>query len=331
MEKEFHKEFPELMAGKKIMYVHGFASSAQSGTVALLRQLMPQAEVVAEDLPLEPQEAMALLRTLCEEKKPDLIIGSSAGGMYAEMLYGFDRILVNPAFQMGDTMAKHGMIGKNTYQNPRKDGVQEFIVTKALVKEYAEMTTHCFSGVDDEERLRVYGMFGDQDPLVHTFDLFRHYYPQAIRFHGEHHLIDKVAIHYLVPVIRWIDDKQNGRERPILYIAQDALADPYGKPKASLHKAYEKLIEDYSVFFVCPAPTDDHAVIDQAQSWIEEYVNAPAYDRVAFINQRSLLYGDYLITTSNADGFMGTTLQLGSPDFKTWDEIITFFERLGGQ
>lgn len=27
------KQFPDLMAGKKIMYVHGFLSSAQSGTV----------------------------------------------------------------------------------------------------------------------------------------------------------------------------------------------------------------------------------------------------------------------------------------------------------
>ena len=66
-------------------------------------------------------------------KETDLIIGTSMGGMYTEMLYGTDRILVNPAFQMGETMGKHGMIGKQTFQNPRKDGVQEFIVTKAMV------------------------------------------------------------------------------------------------------------------------------------------------------------------------------------------------------
>ncbi len=29
------KQFPDLMAGKKIMYVHGFLSSAQSGTVKM--------------------------------------------------------------------------------------------------------------------------------------------------------------------------------------------------------------------------------------------------------------------------------------------------------
>lgn len=331
MDNKFRKEFPDLMAGKKVMYVHGFASSAQSGTVALLRSLMPQANVVAEDLPLEPQEAMDLLHRMCDTERPELIIGSSAGGMMAEQLRGYDRILVNPAFQMGDTMSKHGMIGKNTYQNPRKDGVQEFMVTKALVKEYAELTTHCFDGIDDSERRRVYGLFGDSDPLVHTFDLFRQHYPQAISFHGEHHLIDKVAIHYLIPVIRWIDDRQSGRERPVLYIAWDALADQYGKPKGSLHKAYEMLIETYSVYFVCPAPTNDHGSVTAAQTWIEEYINAPAYDRVVFTNQPQLLYGDYMVSTSKHDDFMGTTVRLGSDEFKTWDEVITFFERLGGQ
>lgn len=331
MDNNFHKGFPDLMAGKKIMYVHGFASSAQSGTVALLRTLMPQAEVVADDLPLNPEEAMALLRRRCGEERPDLVVGSSAGGMFAEMLYGYDRILINPAFQMGDTMLKRDMLGKMTYQNPRKDGVQEFIVTKAIVKEYAEMTTHCFSGVGDEERRRVYGMFGDADPVVHTFDLFRQHYPQAIRFHGEHRLVDKVAMHYLVPVIRWIDDRQSHRERPIVYIAQDALADQYGKPKSSLHKAYEMLLEHYQVYIVCPAPTNDHESVGEAQRWIEEHLNAPAYDRVTFTNQPQLLYGDYMISTSEHGGFMGTALRLGSPDFKTWEEVITFFERLGGQ
>ena len=319
------------MAGKKIMYVHGFASSAQSGTVTLLRTLMPQADIIAEDIPLHPAEAMDLLHTLCDKHRPDLIIGSSAGGMMSEMLYGFDRILMNPAFQMGETMMKHDMLGKRTYQNPRKDGIQDFIVTKSLVKEYAELTAQCFSSVTPEEQRHVYGMFGDQDPVVHTFDLFREHYPQAIRFHGEHRLIDKVALHYLIPVIRWIDDRQEGRERPIVYIAQDALADSYGKPKASLHKAYELLLEHYQVYIVCPAPTNDHQSLTAAQEWIEEYLNAPAYDHVLFVNQQPLLYGDYLISMHPQEGFMSTAIQLGSDDFKTWDDIITFFERLGGQ
>ena len=50
------KQYPDLMSGKKIMYVHGFASSAQSGTVEMLRHLMPNATVVARDIPIHPDE-----------------------------------------------------------------------------------------------------------------------------------------------------------------------------------------------------------------------------------------------------------------------------------
>lgn len=331
MENQYVKSFPGLMAGKKLLYVHGFASSAQSGTVNLLRTLLPDAEVVAEDLPLHAAEAMQLLRELCDSHKPSLIVGSSAGGMMAEQLKGYDRILVNPAFQMGETMLKNGMLGKMTYQNPRRDGVQEFMVTKALVKEYAELTEQCFSDITEEERSRVYGMFGDKDPVVHTFDLFHSHYPQAIRFHGEHRLVDKVALHYLIPVIRWVDDRQEGRERPVVYIAEGALMDGYGKPRPSLHKAYELLLEHYQVYIVASAPTNAHAAIGKAQEWTEEWLSAPAYDRLIFVNQLQLLYGDYLIDTAAHGEFMGTTIRLGSDEFKSWDDIITFFERLGGQ
>ena len=55
---------PALMAGKKILYVHGFASSGQNGSVRTLRLLMPQATVLAPDLPAEPFEAMELLRNM---------------------------------------------------------------------------------------------------------------------------------------------------------------------------------------------------------------------------------------------------------------------------
>ena len=338
MEKEnkYVLQYPSLMKGKKILYVHGFMSSAQSGTVARIRELLPSAEVVAYDLPLHPDEAMALLRRKCEEQKPDLIIGTSMGGMYTEMLYGYDRILVNPAFLMGDTMTKHGMLGKQTFQNPREDGVQEFIVTKALVEEYKEATRQCFSAVSEEEQSRVFGLFGDADTQVaaETWGVFREHYRQAISFHGEHRLIDKSLIHSVIPVVRWIDDRQEGRERPIAYISIDALRDANGNQRGSAMKGLRTLLESYAIYVVAPAPTDDPAYITEAQRWVQDVVNVPAWQCVVFSNQLNLLYGDYLIAPEKlCDGsdFMGTTIPLGSDTFKTWDEIIEFFNRLGGQ
>ncbi|MBQ7472226.1 MAG: esterase [Prevotella sp.] len=321
----------ELLRGKRILYVHGFGSSAQSGTVSRIRQTFPEAEVLAYDLPIHPEEAMALLREKCAEQHPDLIIGTSMGGMYAEMLYGYDRILINPAFQIADTMHEHGMTGKQQFFSPREDGVQEFYVDKPLVKEYKLMSEQCFAGVTAEEQQRVFGLFGDKDPLVHTYDLFRQHYTQAIRFHGEHRMDDHSFMNGVVPVIRWIDDRQEGRERPIVYIAIEALKDSWGKPASSMRKAFLQLIEQYNVYVVCPAPTNDHAYITQAQDWIEEHLSTPAHDHVVFTNQRHLLYGDYLIDPAPAKDFMGAQIEFGSDEFKTWEEVITYFERLGGQ
>ena len=338
MEKEnqYVKQFPDLMSGKKVMYVHGFGSSAQSGTVTMLRTLLPETTVIAEDIPLHPVEGMAMLRQMQQEEQPDLIIGTSMGGMYTEMLYGYDRILVNPAFLMGDTMTKHGMLGKQTFQNPREDGVQDVIVTKSLVEEYKEITRQCFSAVNEEEQKRVFGLFGDADTFVaaETCGVFAEHYRQVISFHGEHRLIDKSLIHSVIPVVRWIDDRQEGRERPVVYVSIDALRDANGNQRGSAMKGFRLLLENYAMYVVAPAPTNNSSYITDVQQWVQDVVNVPAWQRVVFTNQENLLYGDYLIAPQaecDSSDFMSTTIPLGSDTFKTWDEIIEFFSRLGGQ
>lgn len=335
MENNYAIQFPEIMKGKKILYVHGFSSSGQSGTVVKIREMLPGATVVAPDLPLHPAEAMDLLHNICDTENPDLIIGTSMGGMYAEMLYGYDRILVNPAFQMGDTMLKHGMLGKNTFLNPRQDGVQEFIVTKALVEEYKEITAKCFAGVTEEEsRDRVYGLFGDEDPVVHTRDLFSQHYRNAISFHGEHRMNDKILLHSVLPVVQWIDDRQEHRERPIIYVSIDTLRDARGNQMSSAMKAFRYLFEHYAMYIVAPSPAYNPEYIAEVMRWAEDVVNVPAWQHLVFTNRKDLIYGDYLIDPSEEYGaadFMGTLIKFGSDTFKTWEEIIEFFSRLGGQ
>ncbi|MBR2292525.1 MAG: esterase [Prevotella sp.] len=329
-QNQYIKQFPELMKGKKILYVHGFGSSGQSGTVSRIREVLPNTVVVAPDLPIHPQEAIDLLRKVCAEEQPDLIIGTSMGGMYAEMLYGYDRILVNPALQMGDTMKEHGMIGAQHFSNPRQDGVQDFIVTKALVKEYKEMTEQCFTGITPEERGRVWGLFGDEDTTVNTYDLFRSQYSRAISFHGEHRMNDKSFMHSVLPVIRWIDDRQEGRERPIIYIGTETLSDIYEAPRSSVQKTVRWLIEHYQVFFVAAAPADAVYYAD-VNEWLYDYINVPAWGHTVFTVRRDLLYGDYFIGMEDSWAGMATHIQFGSDTFKTWDDIAEYFSRLGGQ
>ena len=323
-ENPYVKQFPELMAGKTVLYCHGFASSGQSGTVARLREVMPQAKVIAPDLPIHPAEAIALLRDICQQEHPDLIIGTSMGGMYAEQLYGYDRICVNAALEMGETMKAHGMTGTQQFQNPRLDGVQEFYVDKALVKEYKDQSEERFKGVTDDELHRVYGLFGDQDTTVDTYDLFHGVYPQAIHFHGEHRMNDQSFMHSVVPVIRWIDDRQEHRELPIIYIGIESLMNREQKPASSVQKAIRLLIEHYQVYFVA----EDEAT---AKPWLEEYIGVPAWHHIVVTWRRDLLYGDYLISKQKEGDTMATLLEYGSDTFKTWEDLIECFAQLGGQ
>ena len=332
-EKPYVKQFPDLMAGKTLLYCHGFGSSGQSGTVTRLRTVMPQARIIAPDLPVNPHEAISLLHSICEQEKPDLIIGTSMGGMYTEQLRGFDRICVNPALEIAETMKAHGMTGTQQFQNPRQDGVQEFYVDKAIVKAYREVSEQRFVGLTPEDECRVYGLFGDKDDLVDTFGMFSEHYSQATHFHGEHRMDDKSYMHSVMPVIRWIDDKQNGRQRPIIYIGIETMTSEKCMPAASVQKAVRTLIEKYQVYFVCDNPSGKHW-----GQWLEEYINVPAWRHTIYTYRRDLLYGDYLIRGERIEDkgkkeneSLATVIDYGSDTFKTWDDIIDYFSRLGGQ
>lgn len=348
MENQYQKQFPDLMEGKKIMYVHGFGSSSSSGTVTRIRTMLPSATVVADDIPVNPHEGIAMLREMAEREQPDLIIGTSMGGMYAEQLHGYDRILVNPALRIADTMGAHGMVGKQTFQNPRKDGVQEFIVTKAMVKEYRDVQEQCFKDTSEQEQEHVWGLFGDQDPLVHTYPLFAEHYRHAVWFHGEHRMNDDIFLNSVIPVIRWIDDRQNGKEREVVFISIDALRDKNGGQQPSARKAFRQLLETYNIYIVAPSPNYSGDECQSVQEWLKDIISVPAYDHIIFANQPQLLLGDFLIqpsplpaqpsplnsqpsTLNSQSSFMGTVIPLGSDTFKTWDEIMEYFSRLNGR
>ena len=142
---------------------------------------------------------------------------------------------------------------------------------------------------------------------------------------------DRSYMHAVMPVIRWIDDLQEGRQRPVILISFQAACDKWGKPRSSVQKAFRRLIENYQVFLVGRSDFNARSEMEQTVSWAEQYFDAPAYNHVIFTCQPQLLLGDYLIDTVPVDNFMGTVIEYGSDSFKTWEEIITYFDRLGGQ
>lgn len=182
-----------------ILYIHGMSSSGQSGTVDLLRKYFPQACIIAPDLPLDPSAALKLLRDICETHQPDLIIGTSMGGMFAQQLFGYRKILVNPAFRLHEILKLNK--GENKFFNRRLDGVQTFIIDDALIAEYEKLAEQRFENIPEGEKKITFGMFGREDDLVNDSDLFLLYYSNITWFDGGHRLNDKILKHFVVPEI----------------------------------------------------------------------------------------------------------------------------------
>lgn len=185
---------------KKLIYLHCFGSSAASGTVKTLRELLPDFDVVAPDIPVDPAEALPFLRGLCMNEVPDVVVGTSMGGMYAQQMRGYNRICVNPAFEMSKK-SKMLTVGTHEYFKPRKDGTTHFEITSEIIRHQAEMEEHQFDGITEEDRKQVWGIFADNDQQVNSESLFLQYYNQVIYFSGEHRMDDKVIEDVLVPLI----------------------------------------------------------------------------------------------------------------------------------
>ena len=321
---------PGLFAGKTILYVHGFASSGASGTVGRLRLLLPQATVIAPDLPVDPHEAIALLKDICARENPDLIVGTSMGAMLTEQLAGHDRICVNPALHLADTILKNNGLGKQEFHNVRQDGQTSFMVTKALLEDYRAVSGGRFSHVEPE---RVYGLFGTRDTMVNCFDEFAAHYPQSIHFDGEHQLNDHTFLWTLLPVMQWIDDRQEGRtKRTLMVEMDDVLRDTRNDlPIGEAFKVFHHLSELYDAYIVCREDPNKPELWGENLKWAEAHIGVPAWNRVLVGNHPELLMGDYLLTRQGCDGFLGTVLKFGEDPFRTWADVQTFFDRLGGQ
>lgn len=316
---------PSLMAGKKIIYIHGFASAGSTGTAERLRTLLPSATIISPDVPVEPAVAQAFLKDLCQKEQPDLIIGTSMGGMYTEQLNGFDRICVNPALHLEETIRKNMGLGKMEFQNPRADGETWFMVTKGLLEAFREITSQRFQTNDGD---RVWGLFGREDTLVDCYDEFHAHYRQAIRFNGEHALNEKTMLHALLPVIQWVDDRQEKRKKRVLLInVDDVLLDTRnGEPVNEAVKGFRTLCESYDVYLLCQ---------QDRQAWIDRWLDVPAWNRVILGTHKELLLGDYLIDAHSgedgAEDFLGTLVKFGEDPYRNWNQTLEFFGRLGGQ
>lgn len=185
---------------RKIIYVHGLSSSGDSRTAKSLAGLLPEYRIIAPDLPIDPQEALNLLHRICSQENPDLVIGTSMGGMFAQLLRDYKKILINPSFHVSESMRK--IIGQQKFLNKRKDGVQLYEITKELCDAYKQIEKNQFDNITIYDKASTWALFGEKDNLVNGKEEYLLYYNQYQMFDGEHRLSQADIENVLMPLIK---------------------------------------------------------------------------------------------------------------------------------
>lgn len=184
----------------KILFIHGLASSGAYKMASTLRILLKGSEVTAPDVPIEPSDALALLEGICSREKPDLIVGLSLGGFWAQKLRGYRKILVNP--DLHPSRLFRTKVGVMEYLSPRQDGAVSFRIDETICQGYETLEKDEFKGLDDEEIALTSGMFADRDEMVDCFDEFQEHYPgRGHRYPGTHLPNFPETKKYILPVI----------------------------------------------------------------------------------------------------------------------------------
>ena len=187
---------------KKLLYLHGSGSAGYSHTsMGILKCLPEDWQLLTPDCPVDAEACLQMLKELCEREKPDLIIGSSQGGYYAQMLKGYKRICVNPAFEMSKDSAVK--VGKHEFLINRQDGVQKYTITPEIQEGYRRLEAHQFEGITDFDRENCHGLFGDQDTdWGYCKPMFAEHYKHVHTFPGGHRMEDEEIKKYLMPLIK---------------------------------------------------------------------------------------------------------------------------------
>lgn len=169
----------------KILFIHGLASSGAYKMASSLRILLKGSEVIAPDVPIEPDQALDLLEGICRDEDPDFIVGLSLGGFWAQKLRGRRKFLVNP--DLHPSILLRSKIGVMEYLSPRLDGARSFTITEDICDAYEALETVQFEGLTKEETRLVTGFFADRDEMVDCSLEFEQHYPgRSHRYPGTH-------------------------------------------------------------------------------------------------------------------------------------------------
>ena len=133
-----------MIAKKKLLYIHGFRSSAMSSTILNIKANYHDLDVHAFDVTHHPVESIQKIEDYVNEHEIDVLAGSSLGGYYTLCAkVDIPKIAVNPAINPENSLSFLPEIGNEVeYYNERADGVQTFTCNLSDLDEFRGIEKH---------------------------------------------------------------------------------------------------------------------------------------------------------------------------------------------
>lgn len=186
-----------------ILYLHGFASSGNSGTAKEIQECLPHCKVISPDLPINPAEALDIIRNVKSHNRIDLVIGTSMGGLLALFCIGRNTIVVNPSFHVSQMM-KRCLDGADSVTIPfykkRETGETEFELTQSIANSYFNLESNVFLQ-RQLDMANVLGIFGTDDDIVDCKDEFLTHSLNIRFFKGGYRLTREAIEEVVIPSI----------------------------------------------------------------------------------------------------------------------------------
>lgn len=187
---------------RKILFLHGFfASGACIPALVLKEYFNGKAQVISPDLPPHPQQALDLIQRVCDQERPDILVGNSNGSFLAQIAASRNNIpalLGNPHFEMTKFLFER--IGTHEYKTPRADGNRQLVIDQALIDEFAQLQLHQWDYCKASNRENIWGLFGENDLVAHFEPLFLKHYKYSYHFPGGHTPTAEEVKEYYAPL-----------------------------------------------------------------------------------------------------------------------------------
>ena len=181
-----------------ILYIHGFASCGDSTKTRLLKAYFGEDQLLAPDVPVAPDAAIAFLRDMIDTHSVTLMIGSSLGGFYAtylSALYGIDAVLINPSVHPYKTLSS--CVGTNTFWcsgEPFEWKAQYLLQLARIAEQMALPDTRLLVLLQTGDELLDYRIaaevYGGYEVIIeqggnHRFENLREYLEKIEKFHHQ--------------------------------------------------------------------------------------------------------------------------------------------------